>query len=47
MSESPQKPSQQPAQEGPSWLLMLALIFLAMLAALAIAWAFISPLLHR
>jgi len=26
---------------------MLALIFLAMLVALAIAWAFIHPLLHR
>jgi hypothetical protein len=36
MQGSPQKHG-----EGPSWGLMLFIIFLAMLAAIAIAWAFI------
>jgi hypothetical protein len=31
---------------GPSWALMLGVIFAAILVALAIAWAFIEPLLH-
>jgi hypothetical protein len=44
----PQKePSPPPNHDGPSWGLMLALIFLAMLIAIAFAWAFIHPLLHR
>jgi hypothetical protein len=37
----------QATPRGPSWGLMLFLIALAMLAAVAIAWAFITPLLHR
>lgn len=32
--------------EGPSWGFMLFLIFLAMLVALGVAWAFIHPMLH-
>jgi hypothetical protein len=36
-----------PPHEGPSWGLMLALIFLAMLVAIGIAWLFIHPLLQR
>jgi hypothetical protein len=39
--------SSQATPRGPSWGLMLFVIALAMLAALAIAWAFITPLLHR
>jgi len=43
----PQKDlSPLPNRDGPSWGLMLALIFLAMLVAIGIAWAFIHPLLH-
>jgi hypothetical protein len=38
---------QQATPRGPSWGLMIFLIVLAMLVALAIAWAFITPLLHR
>jgi hypothetical protein len=34
-------------RDGPSWGLMLALIFLAMLVATGFAWLFIHPLLHR
>jgi len=33
-------------QGGPSWILMLLLILLGMLAATGIAWAFIHPMLH-
>jgi hypothetical protein len=32
---------------GPSWGLMLFVIFFAMLVAIAIAWAFVTPLMHR
>lgn len=32
---------------GPSWGLMVFLILLAMLIAFGIAWAFVTPLLHR
>jgi hypothetical protein len=32
---------------GPSWGLMLFVIFFAMLVAIGIAWAFVTPLLHR
>jgi hypothetical protein len=32
---------------GPSWGLMLFCIALAMGIAIAIAWAFVTPLLHR
>ncbi|MFY9745585.1 MAG: hypothetical protein WA891_20125 [Acidobacteriaceae bacterium] len=46
MTDSPKEPGSPPNHEGPSWGLMLALIFLAMLVAIAIAWAFIHPLLH-
>jgi hypothetical protein len=46
---TPQDHRQDPqaAHDGPSWFFMLFLIFLAMLVALGIAWAFISPLVHR
>lgn len=37
----------RPETFGPSWGLMLLIILLAMLVALGIAWAFITPLLHR
>lgn len=37
----------RPGTSGPSWGLMLLIILLAMLVALGIAWAFITPLLHR
>jgi hypothetical protein len=37
----------RPEHPGPSWGLMLALIFLAMLIAIGFAWIFIHPLLHR
>jgi len=36
-----------PDNGGPSWGLMLALIFLAMLIAIGFAWLFIHPLLNR
>jgi hypothetical protein len=46
--DAPEKERQErAAHPGPSWGLMLGLILLAMLVALAIAWAFITPLLHR
>jgi hypothetical protein len=32
---------------GPSWGFMLALIFLAMLVAIGIAWLFIHPFMQR
>lgn len=35
-----------PPPSGPSWLLMLFILFLAILAAAGIAWAFIHPMLH-
>jgi len=48
---TPQRPhEEQPPEEpswGPSWGMMLVFIGLAMVIALAIAWAFIHPLLHR
>ncbi len=31
---------------GPSWILILLMILLAMLVATGIAWAFIDPMLH-
>jgi hypothetical protein len=37
----------QATSRGPSWGLMIFLLALAMLVAFAIAWAFITPLLHR
>jgi hypothetical protein len=37
----------QATPRGPSWGAMVFLILLAMLVAVAIAWAFITPLLHR
>jgi hypothetical protein len=43
----PKDEKPQATHPGPSWLLMLSLILLAMLVALGIAWAFIAPLLHR
>jgi hypothetical protein len=33
--------------EGPSWGLMLALLFLAMLVASGIAWLFVHPFFTR
>jgi hypothetical protein len=36
-----------PHREGPSWGLMLAIIFFAMLVAAGIAWLFIHPFLAR
>jgi hypothetical protein len=53
MTESDSSSHQQASREprtthpGPSWGLMLFFIALAMLAAIAIAWAFVTPLLHR
>lgn len=43
--EKPEPGSPKPENSGPSWILMLFLIFLAMLAATGIAWAFIHPML--
>lgn len=37
----------QATPRGPSWGLMVFLIFLAILVAFVIAWAFVTPLLHR
>ncbi|MFZ0631218.1 MAG: hypothetical protein WA399_01665 [Acidobacteriaceae bacterium] len=36
----------QATPSGPSWGLMLFFIFLAMLIAAGIAWAFIHPMFH-
>jgi hypothetical protein len=47
LSGPPKKSEPRPTHPGPSWGLMLFLIFLAMLVAIAIAWAFVTPLLHR
>ena len=41
------KSASRPTHPGPSWGLMLSIIFFAMLVAIAIAWAFVTPLLHR
>jgi hypothetical protein len=47
-SRTPGDSDPSPRGSGvPSWGLMLFFIFLAMLAAIAIAWAFVTPLLHR
>jgi len=46
--DAPEKvQSERSEHQEPSWGLMLGFILLAMLVALAIAWAFITPLLHR
>jgi hypothetical protein len=45
--ERPAAEHSRPEHPGPSWALMLALIFLAMLIAVGFAWIFIHPLLHR
>lgn len=37
----------QATPRGPSWGLMIFLIVLAIVVAFAIAWAFVTPLLHR
>jgi hypothetical protein len=47
MAEIPESKEPQATHEGPSWGLMLFFILLAMLAAIGIAWAFVTPLLHR
>jgi hypothetical protein len=44
---TPQRDPTKDRREGPSWGFMLGLIALAMVVALAIAWAFIHPLLNR
>jgi len=44
LSGAPDEPRREHA--GPSWGLMLALIFVAMQVAIAIAYAFIHPLMH-
>jgi len=45
--DSSQADDSQATHSGPSWGLMLFLLVLAILAAFGIAWAFITPLLHR
>lgn len=40
-------PNRQATPSGPSWGLMVFLIFLAIGIAFVIAWAFVTPLLHR
>lgn len=44
--DSSGKRDSEATPRGPSWGLMLALIALAMLLAIGIAWAFIHPMLH-
>jgi hypothetical protein len=45
---SPQQNQEdQATSPGPSWGLMLFFIFLAMLIASGIAWAFIHPMFHQ
>lgn len=46
-SGPPKDPEPRRVHPGPSWGLMLSIIFFAMLVAIAIAWAFVTPLLHR
>jgi hypothetical protein len=45
--DPPPKATRPAPHPGPSWGFMLALIFLAMLVAIGIAWLFIHPLLQR
>jgi hypothetical protein len=45
--KNPESRATPPHREGPSWGLMLALIFLAMLFAIGIAWLFIHPFMTR
>ncbi|MFP5226648.1 MAG: hypothetical protein ACLGXA_03395 [Acidobacteriota bacterium] len=51
MTDARKNPSDQATPRephpGPSWGLMLALIFLAMLLAIGIAWLFIHPFMTR
>ncbi|HEX4309886.1 MAG TPA: hypothetical protein VHZ25_07645 [Acidobacteriaceae bacterium] len=44
--ESPPQATRR-VHPGPSWGLMLALIFLAMLIAIGFAWLFIHPFMAR
>ena len=44
-SESNKDERQNPA--GPSWALMLAFIFIAILIAMGIAWLIVAPYIHR
>lgn len=44
LNPEPETPEQE--HRGPSWILMLFLIFLAMLVATGFAWLFIHPMLH-
>lgn len=44
-SESKKDEDQKPA--GPSWGLMLAFIFIAILIAMGIAWLIVAPYIHR
>lgn len=46
MADSNDSRDTQATRGGPSWGLMLLIMLLAMLAAVAIAWAFITPALH-
>jgi hypothetical protein len=47
VTSSPQNRGEQATSSGPSWGLMLFLIFLAMLIAAGIAWMFIHPMFHQ
>jgi hypothetical protein len=44
---APPKATRPAPHPGPSWGFMLALIFLAMLVAIGIAWLFIHPFMQR
>jgi hypothetical protein len=37
----------QATRRGPSWGFMLFLLLLAMVVATVIAWAFVTPMMHR
>ena len=47
MSKGEEERGPRVVHEGPSWLLMLCFIALAILVALGIAWLMITPLVHR
>jgi hypothetical protein len=47
MTNSSHSRDPQATRSGPSWVVMLFLIALAMLIATGIAWAFVTPALHR
>lgn len=47
MEKNPSDEATPHTHEGPSWGLMLGLLFLAMLVASGIAWLFIHPFFTR